>query len=216
MHFVALGHEEKAFASGLLNFHELLWSRRLLEARGKKSGTAGYEQLKKGTYIRETNRHVLMEAFALTVALAKDWLRRQSGELVRSLAAAEQASNSSTMQCLDAYGRPIPLVYGPARQRAAEELRAALLGLVGVASQPVQCDSVQAWTVAVAATVGSSGKKGWALALDGVRRLGRPANRGDVDWPTLARVHLPQRSALEVRRVPLEPPSATLSHPAPP
>ena len=42
------------------------------------------------------------------------------------------------------------------------------------------------------------------------------AMTGDVDWPTLARVHLPQRSALEVRRVPLEPPSATLSHPPPP
>jgi len=141
----AYGHEAKALASGTLKFHELLWTKRFLEARKITPGSSGYARMLNGSRIRETIQHAIMEDSALREALAKRFLATHP-ELIEVFVSAVDAGEARSATTLDAFGRSQTFLYTDSMAAAAKRLRAEVELAVGGGSglPALLCDSVEA------------------------------------------------------------------------
>jgi hypothetical protein len=157
----AIGHELKAAASGQLNFNMHVWSRRLIEARRLRYDTPAFNKLVKGSNIRATVKHVLMEDYVLRVANAKRYLRAHP-EVMDTFAKPDAgATGLKTETIIDAFGRTTPFTYSAAMLDAARAMRTDLEATAdgrqpataGVATSTaaaaaaatVMCDSIASW-----------------------------------------------------------------------
>jgi hypothetical protein len=157
MPFPAYGHEIKALCSGVLAWNRSVWSERLIEAMGITANSPAYAALCGGTKIRAQVKHVIREAFVLLVALARHFL--QTHPPARELMSVFSADGGggrqqSTETIVDPFGRAKQFTWTPEMMAGARMMMEWGEKVACGSAEPltVHCDSLAAWSSAVAAT----------------------------------------------------------------